>query len=658
MSFSITGESVSISKKTGNSTDVMNINSCNPLSINKVRVIDTGNNSDMSLKRNGVEMIKLGNDGSDYIDFKNKEIRNMTASTISELSGDLTINDSLQIGTGSGCKLSTTGTPSQNLVVNVNTGKQINLSVNNTAQAYVDSNGLTIASANVNFVSTACNITQSSGNMQMRVATSKTISNQVNGVDSFIVSGNNVNIPTGSTYNINGSSVLSNNTLGSGVTASSLTSVGTLTSLNTGAITCTGTSNVFGSGNASALTVSQDGTNTIYNVPTSKSHKLQVAGSDKLYITSSSLTAYGALGIADSTESSSISSGSITTNGGVGIAKKLYVNGSAGSGSLFTVDSAYGSNALTCTLAAGTTSNSDVALRMKPNYTGTTLNGFQTYAEYGDNGNNNNRNNSSLYIQQYIQDVNGGTAVNAYETRQSFGSRREVRFSTTGGSTNDIVFDGTNATFSGVNVAIGSGKSLTLSSDLAVKPTTNTWTISSDGRLKENIEDVKTKDALSAINSIKIRQFDYIQDFKNKYHISEHKKVGVIAQELESHDLLKPCVSIGEDEVFYEEQDEEYVDDIDGQTKTRKIQVEKSRISQRKQVNMDRVNYLLIGAIQELNKQNAYLLTKLKDKEQQIIDINERLNQLETSYQNRTNENVFDTQSYTGNVGDNFSVIG
>ena len=45
-----------------------------------------------------------------------------------------------------------------------------------------------------------------------------------------------INIASGDTYKINGTTVLSNNSLGSGVTASSLTSVGTLISVNTSGV--------------------------------------------------------------------------------------------------------------------------------------------------------------------------------------------------------------------------------------------------------------------------------------------------------------------------------------------------------------------------------------------------------------------------------------
>ena len=53
-------------------------------------------------------------------------------------------------------------------------------------------------------------------------------------------SSENFNLASGKTYKINGTDVLSSNTLGSGIVASSLTSVGTLTNLNVGNVNSTG----------------------------------------------------------------------------------------------------------------------------------------------------------------------------------------------------------------------------------------------------------------------------------------------------------------------------------------------------------------------------------------------------------------------------------
>jgi hypothetical protein len=102
-----------------------------------------------------------------------------------------------------------------------------------------------------------------------------------------------LNISTGQTYKINNTNVLSATALGSGVTGSSLTSVGTLTSLSSGAITTTGTLAVNANGgvttnqttfpliNATATTVNFAGAATALNVgattgTTTVNHQLKV----------------------------------------------------------------------------------------------------------------------------------------------------------------------------------------------------------------------------------------------------------------------------------------------------------------------------------------------------------------------------------------------
>merc|ERR1712054_75659 len=55
---------------------------------------------------------------------------------------------------------------------------------------------------------------------------------KIKGTEEMSLVSGALNLPTGSVYKLDGTSVLSENTLGSGVTSSSLTSVGTLTSLS------------------------------------------------------------------------------------------------------------------------------------------------------------------------------------------------------------------------------------------------------------------------------------------------------------------------------------------------------------------------------------------------------------------------------------------
>ena len=57
----------------------------------------------------------------------------------------------------------------------------------------------------------------------------------------------------------------------------------------------------------------------------------------------------------------------------------------------------------------------------------------------------------------------------------------------------------------------------------------------SDVRLKKNVEDCEVEDALSVINRIRMRSFDWL-------HTDEHQKIGFIADELEKID---PKLSVG-----------------------------------------------------------------------------------------------------------------
>jgi hypothetical protein len=82
------------------------------------------------------------------------------------------------------------------------------------------------------------NTTADGGGISLAASINKTITYE-NSTTSW-KSSENINIPTGKTYKINGTSVLSSGTLGAGVTSSSLTSFGTLTTMQIGNINITG----------------------------------------------------------------------------------------------------------------------------------------------------------------------------------------------------------------------------------------------------------------------------------------------------------------------------------------------------------------------------------------------------------------------------------
>jgi hypothetical protein len=110
-------------------------------------------------------------------------------------------------------------------------------------------------------------------------------------VTGAITANGGVNVATGQTYQINGNNVLTSTTLGSGITSSSLTSVGTLASLTvTGAITANGGINLgdndkilFGDGND--LEIFHDGANSV--IADSGTGKLLLFANDGLFLQSS-----------------------------------------------------------------------------------------------------------------------------------------------------------------------------------------------------------------------------------------------------------------------------------------------------------------------------------------------------------------------------------
>lgn len=103
-----------------------------------------------------------------------------------------------------------------------------NFTVNGTTTT-VNSTTITVDDKNLELgsVGTPTDVTAAGGGITLKGATDKTISwSSSNGW----TSSETFNIASGKTYKINGTDVLSGSTLGSGVTSSSLTSVGTITS--------------------------------------------------------------------------------------------------------------------------------------------------------------------------------------------------------------------------------------------------------------------------------------------------------------------------------------------------------------------------------------------------------------------------------------------
>jgi hypothetical protein len=143
-----------------------------------------------------------------------------TLDTAQTISGNKTFTGTVDL---SGATLSGNTTFSNNLVVTGNlTVDGTTTTVNSTTVA-VDDKNLELGS-----VDTPTDNTADGGGITLKGATDHTII-WTNSTDSWDFS-EHVNAASGKEFKIAGTSVLSGSTLGSGVTASSLTSVGTLTS--------------------------------------------------------------------------------------------------------------------------------------------------------------------------------------------------------------------------------------------------------------------------------------------------------------------------------------------------------------------------------------------------------------------------------------------
>ena len=86
------------------------------------------------------------------------------------------------------------------------------------------------------------------------------------------------------------------------------------------------------------------------------------------------------------------------------------------------------------------------------------------------------------------------------------------------------------------NVGIGTktpGYALHLARDSAAKPSTSTWTVSSDARLKEDIVPADLERCAQIVRSVPLKRFTWRDDVYGKDVVSDRSKLGWIAQDVE-----------------------------------------------------------------------------------------------------------------------------
>ena len=75
---------------------------------------------------------------------------------------------------------------------------------------------------------------------------------------------------------------------------------------------------------------------------------------------------------------------------------------------------------------------------------------------------------------------------------------------------------------------------LQLSTDSAAKPSTSTWTVSSDERLKENIQDADLDICYNNVDKLRLVKYTWKDEVYTSDQVSDRSKLGWIAQEVET----------------------------------------------------------------------------------------------------------------------------
>jgi hypothetical protein len=301
-------------------------------------------------------------DATGTVALTNNKLSDFAATSSAELAG--IISDETGTGALVFANTPTLVTPNIGAATGTSLVLSGDLTVNGTTTT-INSTTVTVDDKNLELGSSASptDAGADGGGITLKGDTDKTF-NWVDATDAW-TSSENLNLLTGKSLLIAGTSVLSGSTLGSGVTASSLTSVGTIatgtwngtvigstyggTGVNNGASTITLGGNLVTSG-ANAITFTSTGTTGV-TLPTSGT-LATLAGSESLTnktIDSSNigattkgtgafttLTSNGATTFTAATASSSYTTGTLVVTGGIGVSGALYGNSSTLSG--FSID--------------------------------------------------------------------------------------------------------------------------------------------------------------------------------------------------------------------------------------------------------------------------------------------------------------------------------
>ena len=162
------------------------------------------------------------------------------------------------------------------------------------------------------------------------------------------------------------------------------------------------------------------------------------------------------------------------------------------------------------------------------------------------------------------------------------------------------------------NVGIGTtspSAQLELSTDSAKKPSTNTWTIASDQRLKTNITNAYNDRCYEIVKQVPLKRYTWKNEVYSQEQVRDRSKLGWIAQDVEA---VFPK-AVGTNRFAYNQVFEDVITpelDSDGnavldengvaKTKTEKRLVSEEVIEDCKDLNSDQIYAAMYGTIQKL----------------------------------------------------------
>ena len=211
------------------------------------------------------------------------------------------------------------------------------------------------------------------------------------------------------------------------------------------------------------------------------------------------------------------------------------------------------------------------------------------------------------------------SSVEAYVSDTDISSSLSFLTSTAGGATATEKMRITAAGNVGIGITTPSAQ-LELSTDSAKKPSTNTWTITSDQRLKTNITNADNDRCYEIVKQVPLKRYTWKSEVYSQEQVADRSKLGWIAQDVEA---VFPK-AVGTNRFAYNQVFEDVITpelDSDGnavldENGVAKTSIEKRLVSEDviedcKDLNSDQIYAAMYGTIQKLIEKVELLESKV-----------------------------------------------